>query len=283
MTHLTPFAVCQRCHGDRRKRGHQVDFQHSAVHDNENADAQRPHGDAHEQALEPQPEQRADVHLHEAALQIGDDAADVDGGIADDNAGCAVYHALRYVEYAHDDIPGIGDDENGGSRLENPLEEHPCVEIVEVVFIGDELDQLQSCDESENQPGNRQDDVIRQGVNHVVDAAVPRLRRRTHLTGDLTDFLVDVIEHTGEITDDAADEYLPQPFDNRLFYHVHWRRIPPFPRPPARGGRARRDLVVVCGVAREKSAEQTGEQRHEGDADERHAASHELLHALGLY
>lgn len=41
--------------------------------------------------------------------------------------------------------------------LEYPLEKHPGVHIMQVIFIGDELDQLQRHHKGQDQTGNRQD------------------------------------------------------------------------------------------------------------------------------
>ena len=51
------------------------------------------------------------------ALHIGHNGADVDAGIRTDNAGCLSDNALGHVEHAHDDVPGIGDDQDGGRRF----------------------------------------------------------------------------------------------------------------------------------------------------------------------
>lgn len=44
-----------------------------------------------------------------------------------------------------------------------------------------------------------------------------------YLTCDFTDLAVHAVEHTGEITDDAANQYLFQPFSNRVKHLVHRR------------------------------------------------------------
>jgi hypothetical protein len=41
-------------------------------------------------------------------------------------------------------------------------------------------------------------------MHHIENAAVPRLGRCPHLTGNITDFLIHTIEHPGQITQDAA-------------------------------------------------------------------------------
>ena len=52
-----------------------------------------------------------------------------------------IHDALTHIEYAHDDVPSVGYDDNSTRRFEHPLEEHPCVHItVHIVFVCDHLD-----------------------------------------------------------------------------------------------------------------------------------------------
>ena len=53
-------------------------------------------------------------------------------------------------------------------------------------------------------------------MHHVEHAAVPCLRGRAHLGGDLTDFLVYMVEHPGQVADDAADQHFFQPLGNGI-------------------------------------------------------------------
>ena len=59
LPHAAPFAAHHRRHGDGGDRGREVNFQHTPINDDENADGNSPCSDADEQALEPQPEQWA--------------------------------------------------------------------------------------------------------------------------------------------------------------------------------------------------------------------------------
>ena len=71
LPHVRLLVIAPCCHGDGRKAHHAVDFNHTPVDDDKNDDAQDPHGDADEEGLQKQPEQRANVHLHHAGLQHG--------------------------------------------------------------------------------------------------------------------------------------------------------------------------------------------------------------------
>ena len=51
--------------------GRAVNFDHTAINHNKNADIQLPHGDADKERLEPQAEQRSQIHFHQPRFQIG--------------------------------------------------------------------------------------------------------------------------------------------------------------------------------------------------------------------
>ena len=86
--------------------GRAIYFQHSAVNDNENADVKRPHGNADKDGLEPQAEQRPQVHIHQPGLHIGHDRGDVDGSVGTDDARRLRHHILSCVKHTHHDVPG---------------------------------------------------------------------------------------------------------------------------------------------------------------------------------
>ena len=88
---------------------------------------------------------------------------------------------------------------------------------------------------------------------------------------------VDVIEHTGQVVHDTADEQLFEPRRKFLPYQIQWV-LPSFQGyPPLEGGTPHIQFLP-------RLTEQPGEQGDEDDADEGDtAARHKLLHALGLY
>ena len=57
-----------------------------------------------------------------------------------DNARAVVDDALCNVKYAHDDVPSICYQQHRNKGFENPLEENPSVEIVQIVFLNYKLD-----------------------------------------------------------------------------------------------------------------------------------------------
>ena len=81
------------------------------------------------------------------------------------------------VKYPHDNGPGVGENQGGGSGLEYPLEEHPGVHIVEVILVRNKLNQLQGHEEGQHRPGNGEHHCFGQALNHVENAAVPCLGR----------------------------------------------------------------------------------------------------------
>ena len=82
---------------------------------------------------------------------------------------------------------------------------------------------LSRANKSKNYTGYRDDNIIGEGAYHAVNCAVPSLRGCTDLACNFTDLLIYAVEHTGEITDDTANQYLFQPFSNRFEYFVHRR------------------------------------------------------------
>ena len=70
-------------------------------------------------------------------------------GISPQVSSCLLYKSRR-----HDDVPGVRDDQHRAEGLENPLEENPSVEVVEVVLLNDELDQLVAHDKGEDDARN---------------------------------------------------------------------------------------------------------------------------------
>ena len=157
MAHAAPFLAHHSCHRNGRKGGHKVYLDHSTVGDDEDADGDGPGTDTGEQGLKPQSQKRPDLHIHEPGFQIGHHGGDINAGISCDNTRCAAYHTLGGIEYTHDDVPCICDDQHCSGGFEGPLEEHPGIYIVQIVFVCYELDQLKGHNKGEDCPRNRDD------------------------------------------------------------------------------------------------------------------------------
>ena len=123
----------------------------------------------------------------------------VDARVRDDDAGALADHVLRHIEHRHDNVPGVRDDEHRAEGFENPLEEDPCVEIVKVVLLDDELDQLVAHDKGEDDAGDGNDHRLREVADHVENAAVPCSGRHAHLPGDLAHLGIQGIKHPGQV------------------------------------------------------------------------------------
>ena len=79
------------------------------------------------------------------------------------------------------------------------LKEDPGFEVVQIVLVDDELDQLHAHHEGEEDARNGDDDCLREGADHVKDAAVPGLGRLSHLGGNARDLLVERVKESGQI------------------------------------------------------------------------------------
>ncbi|MBM6976549.1 hypothetical protein H9X99_11910 [Intestinimonas butyriciproducens] len=153
----------------------------------------------HEHALEPQPQQGAHAPVDKLGLQIAYHTGNVDARIRDDDPRRLADHILRHIEHRHNDVPGVGDDQHRAKSFENPLEENPGVEVVEVVLLDDELDQFVAHDEGEDNARDGDDHRLREVADHVEDAAVPDGGRHADLPGNLAHLCVQGIKHPGQV------------------------------------------------------------------------------------
>ena len=139
----------------------------------------------------------------------------------------------------HSPIPCVCHNEDGTEGLENPLEEHPGIYIMQIVFLCHKLDQLITHYECQDNPGDWNDHRFREVSYHRKDAAVPIKRRLSHFTGDLAYFGIDRIEHARQVSRDSLDEQPSEPFIEFVEYAAH-KRSPPDDqpnRPESRGTR----------------------------------------------
>ena len=74
----------------------------------------------------------------------------INAGVAVDDTGCTGNYVLPDVEYCHHDVKRVRHEIDRHSRLEKPLEEHPSVHIVKVVFLGDHRNQLVAQNEGDD-------------------------------------------------------------------------------------------------------------------------------------
>ena len=63
--------VGKRSNGDGGQTGQQINFQHPAIHQNENDNSHRLHRKSNERRLQPQPQKRPQVHRLQRGLKFG--------------------------------------------------------------------------------------------------------------------------------------------------------------------------------------------------------------------
>ena len=170
---MPPIAVGHGSKRDRSDRSRQVHFDHAPVNDEHNADGKRVHSQPHKNGLEPQPEQFSRAKRFKPCFDVADHGIHIKRRVSDDNTGTAVDNALTDIENPHDDIPCVRYDHHGAEGFEYPLEEHPSVYIVHIVFLCYELDQLITHHKSKDNPGYRHNDRFGDIADHGIDAAVP--------------------------------------------------------------------------------------------------------------
>ena len=66
---------------------------------------------------------------------------------------------------------------------------------MQVVAVGNHLDQLQRHHDGQDHASNRHHDGVGKVLDHTENAAVPPLRGLAHLRGDVRDLLVHTVEH----------------------------------------------------------------------------------------
>lgn len=120
LPYLSPFPVGHGRHGDGGDGCDQVYFNHAPVDHDENSDGDGPGTDAHKQTLEPQPEQRAQVHGLQLCFQPRKYGCDVDSGVSHDDPCGGRNDAVGNIEHAHDNGPGVGENQSGGSGFKYP-------------------------------------------------------------------------------------------------------------------------------------------------------------------
>ena len=151
------------------------------------------------------------IHGAQPCLHAADHTGQVQISVGDNIARRAVHHPLGNIEYAHDDVPGVGDNEYADGSFHDPLEKDEGFKIVQAVPVNDHLNQLIAHDGGQHHPGNRDDDVIRQALDHVEHAAVPALRRRADRARNIRHLAVDAVEQAVQVIHNAADQNVLDP------------------------------------------------------------------------
>ena len=198
LPHVALLVVAEGRHGDGRKAYHAVNFDHTPVDDDENHDAQYPHGDADEETLQEKPEQGAYVHLHQAGLQHGQTNV-VDPCISSNDAAGIGHHLLGDIEYSHHDVESIADEPHRNSGLKNPAHDEGRLKLCHIVVLGDHLDQLITGDEGQDDACNGQHHVPGQRFDHRKNTRLKGRWSCTDLLCDVADLRVHIVEQTRKV------------------------------------------------------------------------------------
>ena len=213
LPHVRLLVVAPCCHGDGRKAYHAIDLNHTPVHDDENNDAQDPHGDADEEGLQKQPEQGAYIHLHQAGLQHGKPDV-VHPRVARNNATGICHHLLRHVEHRHDDVKRIRNHPNRNGSFENPLQNQFWFKLYHIVVFSNHLNQFIASNECQNHTCNGQHHIPGEGFDHSENARLKTGGLGAHLLCDVAHLSVHIIEQAGKIGHDACRQDAFDPVGN---------------------------------------------------------------------
>jgi len=205
LPHVRLLVVAEGCHGNGGKAHHAVNFNHSSVDDDENHDAQYPHGDADEETLQEQAEQGANVHLHHAGLQHGEPNV-VDTGISGNDATGIGHYLLGDIKHRHHNIKSIADEPHRNSGLKNPAHDEGRIKLCHIVVLGDHLDEFITGDEGQDDACNGQHHIAGKGFDHRKNARFKCRWSCADLLRNVTDLFVDCIEQPGQVGHDASGQ-----------------------------------------------------------------------------
>ncbi len=198
LPHVRLLMVAEGRHGDGRKAHHAVDLDHAPVHNDKNDDTQDPHGDADEEGLQKQPEQRAYIHAHQAGFQHRQ-ANVVDTGVSGNDAAGIGHHLLGDVEHCHHNIEGIGDEPDGHRCFEDPPHDERRLELCHVVVLGNHLDQFVTGDKGQDDARNGQHHVPGEGFDHGEHPWFKVGGLGAHLLCNVSHLRVHIIKQPGKV------------------------------------------------------------------------------------
>ena len=128
---------------------------------------------------------------------------------------------LAHVKDSQHDIEGVRQDRHGHEGFKYPLEEHPCVYVMEVVPVYEHLNELIGHDEREDNPSDWQNDRFRYLPYHGKDPGVKIRRGRPNLRGNPSDLLIHVVEKAVQISHDTIYKHTLEPFHDCIDDSIH--------------------------------------------------------------
>lgn len=149
-----PFMVAHSGNRNRCNADSAVNLNHSTIQDDRNENGHDLETQTDQQRLYRQAEQLTDAHSVHACSHRGECCINVNACAARDIASRTGYHILTDVEYRHHDVKGVGHEVDCHRSLEKPLEEHPCVHLVHIVFLCDHGNQLVAQHKGYDDTGN---------------------------------------------------------------------------------------------------------------------------------
>ena len=208
-----PFAVAHRSNGDRRNAHGAINLNHSTIENDRNENGHDLEAKADQQCLYRQAEKFSDAHCFHSDAHLIKSGLDVNACAAVYYSGCSCNDILTDVKYRHHNVKGVGHEVDRHGCFEKPLEEHPCVHIVHIVFLCDHGDQLVTQDKGDDDTGNGDYHIFGQPPDHVVDAAVPSRGSSADFRSYRAYLVIDIGEHIGQVTFNPPDKQ----FFYRLF------------------------------------------------------------------
>ena len=124
-----PLAVAHRSNRDWRNAHGAVNLNHSAVENDRDQDGHDLEAQADNHGLDGQAKQFSDAHFFHAGTHLFQSGLDVYIRIAAYYSGCTGNNILSDVENSHNDVESVRHEVDRHSRLEKPLEKHPCVHV----------------------------------------------------------------------------------------------------------------------------------------------------------
>ena len=219
---LTHHALLTVPEGGKRNRcqaGHQVDFNHAAVDNHEDYDAQSLDGQLDYQAIQEKSCEGANFHALQCVLQ-GFKGGGIDCRVACNKPACVIDDVLCHVKDGYHNVEGIGDQNDGDEGLEDPFEENPGFEVGKVVVFNDHLNQLIAGDKCQNQTCNRDNHGFGNSPDHGEDPRREVRRGRSHLRCNIADLRVYRIKQSRQLVHDGGNKDFLEPFPNLIEYAV---------------------------------------------------------------
>ena len=175
--------------------GRAVYFNHPAIEDNCDERAHNRHGEADHPRFQHQGKKFSEFFRFQFRGNGSQGRRYINTGVRVDDPGALLHNGLRHLKNCDDKVECMVYDVDRDSRLDNPLEENECVEVVHIVFIYDHVDQLIGQDRGNYKARDGDDYRLGQAVNHGEDAGVPFLRRLSNFPCDSSDLGIYIAKH----------------------------------------------------------------------------------------